>query len=189
MAFQITLPTGAQLHIENRGDQTSLRFQSGGGGQQQSQQSGFSTGAWTHPPTMFQTASGLVLRVEGERNHYLNIENGSARTLTDAPDLREAKVLPLEQVVDESSEIAPMTPMKPLEPMKPMEMKMGSMHMSVGGRSSTHEAPPASSSSREEPSDSATSDETRASFCTKCGQQAKEGDRFCAKCGHELRVL
>lgn len=189
MALHTTLPTGAHLHIENRGDQTSLRFQSGSSGQQQSQQSGFSTGAWTHPPTLFQTANGLILRIEGEDNHYLSLENNSARSLTDAPSLRDARVLPLEQVADANE----MAPMKPLEPMKPMEMKMGSMHMSMGGNASTQQAPSsAASSSREEhtvPSEPAKPGEARASFCTNCGQGAREGDRFCAKCGHELRVL
>lgn len=201
MAFQTTLPTGGQLHIENRGDQTSLRFQSEGAGQQQSQQSGFSSGAWTHPPTLFQTPGGLILRVEGERNLYLSVESGSARTLTDAPDLRDAKVLPLEQVADANEmtpmkplePLKPLEPMKPMAPMKPMEIKMGSMHMSMGGNSPAHEAPFSNaSSSRDERANSsqlAKPTETRASFCPNCGQQAQEGDRFCAKCGHELRVL
>ncbi len=200
MTFQTTLPTGAHLRIENQGDQTTLSFQSGSENQRQSQSSNFSTGQWTHPPTLFQMAQGLILRLEGESSHYLSIENSSARARSDAPDLRGAQVLPLDQVADESNEMAPMkplepmkpmapmqpmkplepmAPMKPLEPMKPMEMRLGSMQMSMGGSSDKASAP----------RESASSSESRAAFCTNCGQQAQEGDRFCAKCGHELRVL
>ena len=177
MSFQTTLPSGATLTIENRGDQTSLGFSSGSDNQQQSQRSSFSTGQWTHPPTLFQTQSGLILRVEGERDHYLLIENGSARALSAAPDLRDAQSLPLHRVEEEPElkPLQPMAPMKPLEPMRPMEMKMGSMQMSMGGT--------------RDQARSAQSTEPRAAFCTQCGQAAREGDRFCAKCGRELRVL
>ncbi len=181
MAFQTTLPTGATLTIANRGDQTSLAFGSGSANQHQSQRSSFSTGAWTHPPTLFQTSNGLILRVEveGERDHYLLIENGSARTLENAPDLRNAQSLPFHHVEEPEPKplepLKPMAPMKPLEPMRPMEMKMGSMQMSMGGT--------------RDQARSAHSTEPRAAFCTQCGQEAHKGDRFCAKCGHELRVL
>ena len=188
MAHQTTLPSGATLTIENRGDQTSLSFHSGNAGQQQSQANSFSTGVWTHPPTLFQTQTALILRIEGERHHYLSIENGSARCLENAPDLRDARTLPLQRVEDEPEmapmqpmtpmqPLKPMAPMKPLEPMKPMEMRLGSMQMSMGGVS------------KDAPREPTTIDEPRAAFCTSCGQAAREGDRFCAKCGHELRVL
>lgn len=187
MAFQIFLPSGATLTLENRGDQTSLRFHSGGAGQQQSQQSAFSTGTWTHPPTLFQTSNGLILRIEGDGNHYLLVENNAARSMESAPDLRDAHTLPLSRVEDEPHEMAPMkplepmkpmAPLKPLEPMRPMEMKLGSMQMSMGGVSKN--APREAAAAPTEP---------RAAFCTNCGQAAREGDRFCAKCGQELRVL
>ncbi|HEX8465955.1 MAG TPA: zinc ribbon domain-containing protein [Abditibacterium sp.] len=187
MAYQTKLPSGENLIIENQGDQTRLTFASGTSSQRQSQRSGFSSGAWTQPPTLFQLRGGLILRIEAEKSHYLHLEGHGMRHLETAPDLRNAELLPLQRAESTETDSHPIPPMKPLEPMKPMapmkpmEMRLGSMHMSMGNASET--APPIP------PAPPSKNDSTRAAFCTQCGQRAEEADRFCARCGHELRAL
>src|SRR5204863_241471 len=67
MSYQYDSANGVRIRVELRGEQTSVMLHSAAPGQQQSQTAGFATGAWSAPPSLFRTPSGLVLRVEGVR--------------------------------------------------------------------------------------------------------------------------
>jgi zinc-ribbon domain len=169
MAYSCELGTG-RLLVENRGTQTIVTLSSRSAGQQQSQQSSVQTGEWQLPPTLFQTATGLILRIEAAQGHtFISLQSNSISLLNGLPSMVGADVLPLQQ----TSELTPsdsMEPMKPMEPMKmsnlnPMEMRMGNMHLKM--------------------ENSATAAANKR-FCPQCGERVGISDRFCAHCGNQL---
>jgi len=182
VTYKANLASGRQIYIENRDNQTLITVSSSGAGQQQSQRSGFETGEWQRPPTLFQVAHDVVLRVEaGNDQFFFRLSANGIQTLDRAPEMGNAEALPLQKAGDNPGmkpmePMQPMQRMKPLEPMKPMEMRMGDMSMSMGQAESSVEG------SKEV---STRSGGTR--FCTQCGHAAEPGDRFCAHCGHGLR--
>ncbi|MBE9179006.1 zinc ribbon domain-containing protein [Oculatella sp. LEGE 06141] len=183
--YTCNLGNGQQLLVENRGQQTTITVSSQSVGQQQSQGSGLNTGAWSAPPTLFQTPSGLVLRLESaEGSSFVQLQGNHIQSLSRSPSLTQAEVVPLRSLAAEERPSAatrqkPMEPMKPLEPMKmgnmemqmnPMQMRMGDMEMRMGDTSSAQTEANASAKR----------------FCSQCGQSVEVGDRFCAYCGHQL---
>jgi hypothetical protein len=194
MVYNCELESGRQVFIENHNRQTLITMGSSGTGQQQSQRNSFETGEWDHPPTLFKTSDGFVLRVEAEGNRFFfRLEASGTQTLSGAPSLRDADVLPLQKAAVEKSmnmePMAPMRPMKPMQPMepmqplnsmKPMEMHMGNMSMRMGKqeqelpRRDLEQRGPGRASGR---------------FCTQCGQPADKADRFCGRCGHQLKPI
>lgn len=188
MTYQGTLDAGQEILIENDGEQTQITLFSGGASQQQSQGSGFTTGAWSQPPALLKTRQGVILQIEASRGlfHFL-IAGSGLRVLSEAPPLRDAEALPLQESTRPAFQpmkpMEPMAPTKPMEPMKPMELRMGNMQMSMGGTA------PATAASSAAPASSATPEATpkeHKRFCTQCGREAGENDRFCGRCGHEL---
>lgn len=175
MALQGQLSEERKLFVENDGDQTHISLQSGSSGQQQSQGSSFTTGAWQQEPVLYKTPHGPVLQVEGAKGRVcFQIHGNSIHILDETPNVYDAETIPLHEA--EAPHIKPMAPMKPMQPMKPMapmEMKMGDMHLKMGGESSGE-------NSGEAP-------ETGARFCTQCGARVEAGDKFCGKCGRKLR--
>ncbi len=185
MAYIGKLGAGQQLYLENQGTQTLITLTSHSNSQQQSQSSGFQTGNWTVPPTLFRTPAGFILRIESSSGqHFVQIQSNGMSTLQAVPSLVHADVISLEQVADAASSsqqsieftplMEPMKPMEPLPPMKmgdmemrmnPMEMRMGNMELRMGEKLQTQ------SGSR---------------FCSQCGQSVKESDHFCSSCGHRL---
>jgi hypothetical protein len=188
MAYKCELESDRQVFIENHNRQTLITMGSSGAGQQQSQRNSFETGEWDHPPTLFRTSDGVVLRVEAEGNQFFfRLGAGGTQTLSGAPSLRDADVLPLQKAAVEKSmnmeplaPMKPMEPMQPLKPMKPMEMHMGNMSMRMGEQ---EQEPPRRDLEQHEP------DRTTKRFCTQCGQPAGETDRFCGRCRHQLRPV
>ena len=188
MVYKCELEPGRQVFIENHDRQTMITMGSSGTGQQQSQRNSFETGQWDRPPTLFRTSDGVVLRVEAEDNQFFfHLGPGGTRTLSGAPSLRDADVLPLQRAAAEKSmnmepmaQMKPMEPMQPLKPMKPMEMHMGNMSMRMGEQE--QELQRRDLEQRE-------SGRATRRFCTQCGQAAAEADQFCARCGHQLRPI
>lgn len=118
------LDQGQQIYIENQGMQTAIALVSSGPNQQQSQRHSFETGNWRVPPTGFRTPSGVVLRIETQEQHFIQVQANGMSKLDTAPSLSDAEVLQLRQVEPDatSSDSMPeMQPMKPMSPMKPME--------------------------------------------------------------------
>jgi len=209
MNYQCDLPGGQLLSVENSETQTRIALNSGGHGQQQSQANSFQTGAWTHPPALFQTSRGLVLQIEAAQGRfYFQLQGSSVHRLDDAPTLRDAETLHLQKTsagdADSKPTMTPLQPMEsmePMKPMRPMQMRMGNMHMSMGTPPSQterpapeHPAPERHASEHPAPLQSGgeISPQPEISsrrFCTQCGREAAAADRFCARCGHELVPL
>lgn len=191
-AYTCNLAQGQQVYIENQGSQTLITLVSSGSGQQQSQGNSFETGNWRTPPTVFRTASGVVLRIEAEQGqHFIQMQANGMIRLDAAPSLSDAEVLPLRKEETESAsrqssmpDMQPMKPMKPMKPMPPMQiddmqmqmepmaMRMGNMEMRMGETLRTETAPKQRQSTR--------------NFCPQCGSKVEESDRFCSQCGNSL---
>jgi len=187
MTYAYDLENGQRLIVENDGESTIVALSSGDEGQQQSQSTGFTTGKWSKTPELFRSGGYLVLRLESKRGlEFIRVRGSQIQWMRSEPDLKNAEKLKLEKS-DESFAMKPMAPMKPMEPMRPMEpmqpmepmkplkpmgglrpmeMRMGGMHMSMGGIEK----------------------ETQSAkrFCTQCGKPVQSEDRFCASCGHAL---
>lgn len=181
------LAGGSQFYVRNQGDQTQITIQTSSAGQQQSQSSGLTTGAWTAPPTLFQLANQFILRLEGAQGKfYVQLSMGGIQTTSKEPSLLGAQVLPL-RVVEPAdpagfqsmgtmkplSPMKPMEPMKPMSPMPPMRMEMGDMRMEMGGADTPTEPGQGQA-------------QARPRFCSQCGTPVNPDDRFCAQCGHKL---
>lgn len=166
------LDQGQQIYIENQGVQTAIALVSSGPGQQQSQRNSFETGNWRVPPTGFRTSSGVVLQIEADGQHFIQVQANGMTRLNSAPSLSNADALPLRQVDEAVSKhtIPNMQPMKPMKPMPPMqitdmEMRLGSMEMRMG-----------------EPKQR----QVTKNFCSQCGSKVEQGDYFCSYCGNSL---
>jgi zinc-ribbon domain len=169
MAYTYDLENGQRLIVENHGDNTLVELSSGGEGQQQSQATGFETGKWSKAPTLFRVKRGLVLRVETKSgSQFIAVRGNQIQTMRGEPDLENAEKLKLRES-DETIAMEPMRPMesmKPMRAMRPMEMRMGNMHMRMGGV-------------EEEPV-------SEKRFCINCGKPVQKDDRFCGHCGKKL---
>jgi hypothetical protein len=181
MRYGCDLGMGQQLWVESQGTQTLVTLMSAGSGQQQSQRSGFQTGEWQLPPTLFRTAIGLLLRLESAQGQtFVQIQMGALKLASTIPSLLGAEVLPLQPIAPSTQaptpnipSMQPMAPMQPLQMgdmqmrMAPMEMRMGNMHLRMG-----------------EPAEPA---QTEQRFCPQCGAKVALGDRFCSHCGTQLK--
>ncbi|NES90130.1 zinc ribbon domain-containing protein, partial [Okeania sp. SIO2B9] len=139
MADKCNLSNGQQVYIEHQVMQTVVTLSSGSPGQQQQASTGFQTSKWTVVPTLFKTATGVILRIESEQGQsFVQLQAGGISTIGGTPTLSDAEVLSLQQVEATPSKSMPsMEPMKPMEPMKmgDMEMKMNPMQMRIGNMS------------------------------------------------------
>lgn len=200
-AYQGQLDQYRQLLIYNQGEQTQITLQTSRPGQQQSQGSGFHTGPWSAPPTLFKLDGLFVLRLEGrEGQTFIEIAAGGMQTLSAAPSLMGAAVQPLQPVEPPPTasmpKSEPMEPMKPMKPMKPMRMEMGDMvmdmgsgQMTLGGSGGLSMGETASAETKADTPPTAPRTESaspKPRFCSQCGTSVKPEDRFCAQCGHKL---
>ena len=184
MAYIGNLSSTDQLRVENVGVQTAIALTSSSAGQQQSQGTSLTTGNWVVPPTLFQTATGWILRIEAAQGQFfVQLAAGRINLLPAPPTLLGAEILPLQPVTvtiassSSASSMSPMSPLSPMPPMQmgdmqmqlePMQMRMGNMQMQIGIPAST-------------PAPEATQ-----RFCSQCGKAVSLSDRFCAQCGHQL---
>ena len=190
-AYTCDIDKNQHIYIENQDSRTVITLVSGGQGKQQSQGNSFETGNWRVPPTVFRTASGVVLRVEAERNqHFIQVQGNGMTRLDAAPSLSDADVLPLHKVEAEEvsrysmPDMQPMQPMKPMKPMPPMQiddmqmqmepmtMRMGNMEMRMGEPLRIETQPEQRQKTR--------------NFCTQCGSKLGVSDRFCSQCGNRI---
>ena len=185
--YTTDLGEGRQIYLENQGIQTLVTLNSATPGQQQSQQTGFTTGQWIAPPTLFQSPLGIIVHLDTEQGEiYLQVQANGMQLLQHTPDLNDATVLTVQPVTSDLPSMAPMQPIQPMQPMQPMkmgnmEMKMNPMQMRMGDMElrmgeKTAEASPAPAPT------------TSQRFCTQCGRAVAIGDRFCAQCGNPLQT-
>ena len=186
--------TGQRVYLENVGIQTRVTIASSSAGQQQQSSSSVTTGNWAAPPEAFQTAEGIIIKLNtAQGKSFVRIQGSSMSGLTSAPSLSQAQAVQMQSVAGIPSAnlpdmqpmqpiqpMEPMQPMKPIEPMKPMQMgdmemslnpmamRMGNMAMQMGKSAPT------------------TTANATHRFCTHCGTPVNPDDRFCGSCGHKL---
>jgi hypothetical protein len=204
--YVANLTAQQQIYLENQGNQTVITLLTGSPHQQQSQSISWQTGVWIIPPILWRGAMGFVLRVEGQGGQFLGLIQGSSiSTLSAMPAIADAQIIPLQSLPSPNPDstfpsmqpMQPIQPMhmqiKPLEsmpPMPPMEMRLGNMHMQMGGATSQSSSHASSQSSNppSTPPKSASTSTSIQSFCSQCGAKVGVSDRFCAHCGHALRI-
>ena len=116
MAYQGKLSGEQIVVLENGGDQTTIRLNTGG----QHQSSSFSTGKWKAQPSVYQVDGGAVIEIKTEHaSIFYRVEGGQLESLSQKPDLTAAQAVDLAEVQDGTgkSELKPMEPMKPMKPM------------------------------------------------------------------------
>lgn len=179
MSYAYEMESGQQLVVENDGNETLVALSSGSEGQQQSQATGFDTGKWSKAPTLYRVRKDLVLRLETSGgSQFLRVRGDRIERVRTEPDLEGAEKFSLRKSSHgvamkpmapmKPMKMKPMEPMKPMKPMKgmrPMEMRMGDMHMRMGGRDES---------------------QSQQRFCTGCGKAAQKEDSYCGSCGNKL---
>jgi hypothetical protein len=99
MAYTCDLGSGQRLYLDNVGQQTAVTLASGGPGQQQQSGSQFTTGAWTHPPELFRTAQGVVVKLTTAQGpHYLQLQGNQWGSSTSGPNMASAQQMQTSQV-------------------------------------------------------------------------------------------
>jgi NADH pyrophosphatase NudC (nudix superfamily) len=185
MAYVCDLGTGQRVYLDNQGMQTVVTTVSTSPGQQQQSSNSFSTGNWTAPPELFQTANGVIVKINtagGDR--LIQIQGNSISVTSSVSSLSNSQQLQMQQVASTPASsmppMQPMAPMKPLEPIKPMEpMKMGDMQMNLNPMEMRM-------GNMEMRMGSTTPNSGTRRFCSQCGAPVEESDRFCSSCGHKL---
>lgn len=179
MTYVCNLPTGQQIFLNNQATHTIVTVASAQAGQQQQASSSFQTGIWTAPPLAFQSATGVLIKIQSTQGeHHIQIQ-GNQIQVGSFTISEPVQALPMQQIDQNSTppdihSIQPMEPMPPMEPMQPMRMgnmsmSMKPMKMQMGNMELEMKAAP-----------------TTPKFCSHCGTAVKPDDRFCASCGSRL---
>lgn len=171
MAYKANLSGNQKLIVVNQGTQTSITLTSSSPGQQQSSSNSFTTGNWTSAPQLYQTGSGFILEINGDRKKQSILIQANSISTVAAPALDNAVKIDLENTSDtpvsqKNVEFEPMQPMKMGNmsmDINTMSMKMGNMSMDMGGKKTSTKR-----------------------FCSQCGEKVKNSDRYCRSCGHSL---
>jgi hypothetical protein len=132
--YMFDLGPGQFLAVASDGEKTVLTMQSGGIGQQQSQQSSFVAGPWIAPPMAWELGGICHLRIQTQSG-TLWLQAGRGQIGIGQTPPPNANPLPGRSMSAPPPPPMPeMPPMKPMEmsPMKPMEMRMGNMAMQMG---------------------------------------------------------
>ena len=183
MVYVCDLGSGHNVYLDNQGMQTVITSVSSGPGQQQQASSSLQTGAWTAPPQLFRTPTGVVVKIftaQGDR--FIQIQGSTMHAIDGAIMVGSAQQMQMQQVASAPpSSIPSMPPMQPMQPMKmgdmqmnlnPMEMRMGNMEMRMGTAASASNVSNSAQGTRH--------------FCSQCGVAVEASDRFCAHCGNKL---
>ena len=172
MAYQANLSDTQKVIIGIQGTQTQVTLIASTPRQQQSQSCSLLTGAWIKPPVLWRSAQGFILQVDGAQNRYFILLNSNSIQIIDSmPVLENAIEVELATVADPVGQtplnFEPMQPMQPMQPMRMgnMSMDLNSMSMQMGDMSLDFD-------NRSKP-------KLSKNFCSQCGVQAKQGDRFC----------
>ncbi|NEP16085.1 MAG: zinc ribbon domain-containing protein [Leptolyngbya sp. SIO4C1] len=189
MAYVNELSSGTSLYVDNQGEQTIVTLMSRSPGQQQQSSNSFTTGPWTAPPEIVQTAAGVAIKLSTAQGEQTVQVQGNVA------DVSGTAAQPM-QKTDRMPAVG-MRPMRPMPPMKmgnlsmgnmsmkmqPMEMRMGDMELRMDRSSSA-----AASTSAGGTSAGSAADSSAQKFCTQCGTPVSTNDRFCGHCGHQLKA-
>jgi len=173
MAYTANLTSNQQLTITLQGNQTNISLVSSSPGQQQSQNSSFTTGNWQTPPKLYRIGAGFAIAINSQRGSQFILIQGNSISTTSAPDLNNASQIDLKETSD-----PPYNPNNinvDFEPMQPM--KMGNMAMDINSMSMQMGNMAMNLNQGKTPAKR---------FCAQCGEPAKPSDRFCSSCGHQL---
>jgi hypothetical protein len=119
MTYSHDLGNGKRLLVQNDGDNTQVALSSGGGGQNQNQSTGFTTGEWSKPPELFRIDDELVLRLESKSGvEFIAVQGNQIQSIGSEPDLKKAQREALEKSDESIEKMKPMEPMKPMKPMR-----------------------------------------------------------------------
>jgi hypothetical protein len=118
MAYTCDLGSGQRLYLDNMGQQTAVTLASGGPGQQQQSGSQFTTGTWTHPPELFRTAQGVVVKLTTAQGpHYLQLQGNQWGSSTSGPNMASAQQMQTSQVAAMPGDSMSGDPMPSMQPM------------------------------------------------------------------------
>lgn len=99
MAYLGELGADEQLYLENQGNSTQVTIRRILAGQQQSHSTTLDTGKWTEPPTLFCTATGVILKLETAQGvTFMQLRGNQMQVLQTPPTLYESDSAPLEEV-------------------------------------------------------------------------------------------
>jgi hypothetical protein len=122
--YMFDMGPGQFLAVASDGEKTVLTMQSGGVGQQQSQQSSFVAGPWIAPPMAWELGGIYYVRVQTQGG-TLWLQAGRGQIGIGQTPPPNANPLP-------GRSMSAPPPMPEMPPMKPMEMRMGNMAMQMG---------------------------------------------------------
>jgi hypothetical protein len=139
--YMFDMGPGQFLAVASDGGKTVLTMQSGGVGQQQSQQSSFVAGPWIAPPMAWELGGIYHVRIQTQGG-TLWLQAGRGQIGLGQTPPPNANPLP-----GRSMSAPPPPSMSEMPPMKPMKMRMGNMAMQMGDMPKMGEAPRTTASS------------------------------------------
>jgi len=99
MAYLGELGEDEQLYLENQGNSTQITIRRMAAGQQQNHSMTLDTGPWIEPPTLFCTASGVILKIEtAQGSTFMQLRGYQMQVLQTPPPLYASDSAPLEKV-------------------------------------------------------------------------------------------
>ncbi|MEM6255948.1 MAG: zinc ribbon domain-containing protein [Cyanobacteria bacterium P01_D01_bin.156] len=172
MAYVCEISPNHHIYLDNQGNQTIVTTVLSMPGQQQQTSTGMTTGTWTALPKIYQTTTGIILKLFSEEGETcVHVQNNSISLMVNVPSVAEAQQLSVQQAttVQSSNVMPPMPPMGNMQmTMQPMEMRMGNMELKMDSAANAPQP------------------ETARNFCSQCGSKVAPEDRFCSNCGHAL---
>lgn len=120
MTYEYQREGGESLVVQNQGATTTIQMHSRGSSQQQSQSTGFQTGAWTEKPRLFRDGSEMrLVLATGDGTRTVRISRDGIRQESGDGAGEKGESLTLQEADD--SAVTSMKPMRPMEPMKPLQ--------------------------------------------------------------------
>jgi hypothetical protein len=108
MAYFGELDTGLRIYLDNRHHETTIATFSAGAAQMELFHQDLHLGRWNAPPEIWQTPTGVVVKVEtSQGQHYISLAGKQVGLLTEVPTVSDARKIRIGEV----SCIPPLQPM------------------------------------------------------------------------------
>jgi len=122
------------LTVRLRGVLSDVALTTSALGQQQAQQTAFTTGNWLASPELWHAGASFYLHLVGERGElWLTIGGGQISQSSPPSGVPLTRIAPrTPSTADTPPPPTPMPPMAPMPPMPAMEMRMGNMSIAMG---------------------------------------------------------